>query len=44
MRVFAAAQAEYNTIVAERRLLAALQSSVPAAADRGYKVGEKVLV
>jgi hypothetical protein len=44
MRVITAAQAEYNTIVAERRLLSALQSRVPAAADRIYQVGEEVLV
>jgi hypothetical protein len=44
MRILTAAQAEYNTIVSERRLLAALESRVPAAADRVYQVGEEVLV
>jgi hypothetical protein len=44
MRVLAAAQAEYNTIVAERRIAEILKSRVPGAADRVYKVGEEVLV
>ena len=38
------AQAEMNTIVAERRVLAALTRDIPPAADRTYKLGEEVLV
>lgn len=38
------AQAEMNSIVAERRVLAALNKSIPSAADRNYKLGEKVLI
>jgi hypothetical protein len=44
MRVLAAAQAEYNSIVAERRKEEILKSRVPGEADRVYKVGEEVLV
>jgi hypothetical protein len=44
MRLLAAAQAEYNSIVAERRIAEILKSRVPGAADRVYKVGEEVLV
>ncbi len=38
------AQAEMNSIVAERRVLAALTRDIPPAADRTYKIGEDVLV
>jgi hypothetical protein len=44
MRILQVAQAEMNSIVAERRVVQALQSAVPAAADRVYQVGEEVLV
>ncbi len=38
------AQAEMNSIVAERRVLAAVTRDVPPATDRTYKLGEDVLV
>lgn len=33
-----------NTIIAERRILATSNRSVPPAADRAYKLGEQALV
>jgi hypothetical protein len=44
MRILAAAQVEYNTVVAERRILEALKSRVSDSADRVYEIGEEVLV
>jgi hypothetical protein len=36
MRILQVAQAETNTIVAERRLVTALRAQIPASADRLY--------
>ena len=44
MEIIKSAQAEMNSIVAERRVLAALTRDIPPAADRNYKLGEEVLV
>jgi hypothetical protein len=44
MRILQVAQAEMNSIVAERRIVQGLKSAVPAADDRVYQVGEEVLV
>jgi hypothetical protein len=44
MRILQVAQAEMNSIAAERRIVQASKSAVPAAADRVYQVGEEVLV
>lgn len=38
------AQAEMNSIVAERKVYAAPTRNIPPAADRTYKLGEEVLV
>ena len=38
------AQAEMNSIVAERKVLSALTRNIPPAADRVFKLGEEVLV
>jgi hypothetical protein len=42
MRILAAAQAEYSTVVTERRILEALKSRVPGSADCVYEFGEEV--
>ena len=44
LEIIKIAQAEMNSIVAERRVLAALTRDIPPAADRTYKIGEEVLI
>lgn len=44
MEALKTAQAEMNSIVAERRVVEALTRNIPPAADRVYKLGEEVLV
>lgn len=44
MLVLSEAQVEMNKILAERRILAALTRSIPAATDVVYRVGQEVLV
>lgn len=40
----AAASAEVNAVIAERKITTALTRKIPPAADRVYKLGEKALV
>jgi len=44
LEIIKTAQAEMNSIVAERKIMTALSKNVPAAADRTYKLGEEILV
>ena len=44
MNAIKTAQAEMNSIIAERGVLAALTRDIPPAADRTDKIGEEVLV
>ncbi len=44
MEAIKLAQAEMNSIIAERRVLAALTKKIPPAADRQYNLGEEVLI
>jgi len=44
MDALATLQKEMNAIIAERRVLTALNRDIPPAADRVYSLGEKVLV
>ena len=44
MEIIKIAKAEMNSIIAERHVLAAINTKIPAAADRTYKFGEELLV
>ena len=44
MNAIKSAQAEMNSIIAECRIMTALKSDMPPAADRTYKLGEEALV
>lgn len=44
MKVLAEARAEYEAIIAEMRITAAMRHAVPEAANRTYDAGKKVLV
>jgi hypothetical protein len=44
MKVLATANAEMNSIIAERRILTALQKSIPAASVHSFDIGDEVLV
>ena len=44
MKTLTSAQMEMNTIVAERRIQAALSRQIPTAADKIYQLGDEILV
>lgn len=44
MKVLAAAQAEMNAIIVEKKITATLTKYIPPATNRVYKIGEEVLV